>query len=1129
MNYNRYFAVLSRGIERSRTDRGPQLLTVLFALFLWTILLLLNGLASARTIDAAGLGFLVALGLALLLFLSLAAVVLHLLQKKLVLVVFAAYAALAALPAIVFSQSDEHLIFLDLYFVALVTTPAFLSLWSWLFQVPAALLALAAVIIAWIPKWDIEAIPSITLIILASILSASFLLIKSHEGRDASTKLEPGSMTLQRQTANKKLHDNCTNIVFLEAALLAVMLIADFSVGEGANSYFAKLKIYALIAIILASLLLNLRRKKPAAIVSLNTILVGVIVSISRSQYFEQSGIAAAFPLLYLFMLIPVLPLAPEIQVALAWFLLVSDLSCHTALYAAKENALSYSTGLGMLFRARPLELGIVLLSAAASVTAARAFFVYRTSVLSRYLEATRIRSRGEQQPASAVDLSRVPWLRLAKDAAFAEEKKRTVRILSAVALVSAAVSTSLVSTIFVASWPALAAMWLGYTALCLVLVALRKRSELNRFFWPVAAAESLAFLLWPGTLLLMAPPPGVLWLYWPFWCLLAIGFVPWPLKERTSLLLIVLVGGVELIRERHLASLDIVVFCSVALAALALSSRSARLLKEKAFFMSFPADVASCSTALDVLRLTAGYLMTYFNSSSAMCSASADHLELVRDDKIHELTGEVWPLRNLQTAQTTLGVVRKGIKIVGKLGSQYAFFDKRFGFFHSPGGLLFELEGGKQADDPESKAQNLELLIFLPFRYPLLLAAAGGRFSSSTSLLQTAALRLQAIVQAEKFASETEKFAVRSNEREQDLSALVHDINNTVQDLTLLCDSILEDLLPETGDDSELQDELSVHVRRIATIARSVAIIMSDAKRRRELEKMADLEPREMVEVGAVIREVVSFAMLRAGRKRIFVEQPRLPGEELWVKVSVREHLETILRNLLNNSIAYSECGATVRVEVRSDEHWVWIDVIDNGPGLTREERESVFLPGYRGRRAADVPGGLGLGLAESRRVAESAGGRLEVLSAGEGKGCTFTVTLPRKAKPEGAASSSPWALLVDDQPALTEFYSRLAKALDMTPEVAHSVAEAHDVLSRRGKPSFVITDVHLSDSSGLDLVRHLRREFGAALPIVVISGLPDSNVGELARQAGASDFVAKPVGRRTLFARLQSLIPGP
>lgn len=565
-----------------------------------------------------------------------------------------------------------------------------------------------------------------------------------------------------------------------------------------------------------------------------------------------------------------------------------------------------------------------------------------------------------------------------------------------------------------------------------------------------------------------------------------------------------------------------------------ALGNRQSLL--EKNLLRGIHEALTQAATEVELLRIVGDYLMTLYGCGSAMISLGTSHLEFLRGGKYFPLYVNDWPLHALQER---FGAPVRGsvaVRPVNWLSSAFRLFDIRFGAFSPSSGILFEGHIGKKdqsLDEVESPvgSNGRDLIVFLGFPFPYMGWIRSWKRRIAESIGHAAIARLEGFYEQQVSVELGRRAENWKAEREYELSALVHDVNNTVQDLTLLCEAMLEQVADlRKSQPEQLQavlntDRLIADIERITIIARSVATVISDAKRRRELEKLEDLTPRELVEITSVVAEVISFAVLRAERKRIRVLSSVPSSEKLWVRFSVREHLETILRNLINNAILYSSPGSQVEVVVSANQDWVVMKVRDTGPGLTASECEAVFKAGYRGKSAKGVKGGLGIGLAESRRVTESAGGTLEAVSDGPGRGTTFIVKLPKQII-STASEAEHWALLVDDQPVLTDVYAKIAKALDLRPETAATLEEAVSILDRLGKPSLVLTDVHLGTGDGLDLVRYARQEFGKGLPILVVSGLGDSDIVERVLLAGATDFVAKPVSRRALFARMQSLL---
>ena len=100
-------------------------------------------------------------------------------------------------------------------------------------------------------------------------------------------------------------------------------------------------------------------------------------------------------------------------------------------------------------------------------------------------------------------------------------------------------------------------------------------------------------------------------------------------------------------------------------------------------------------------------------------------------------------------------------------------------------------------------------------------------------------------------------------------------------------------------------------------------------------------------------------------------------------------EVLARIIAPLTENAFRHARSRVAVRIERLGARVRVRVD--DDGPGVPPDEAESIFQPGTRGSNAA--PGGSGLGLALSRRIARAVGGDVRCLP---GSGGCFEVTIP-------------------------------------------------------------------------------------------------------------------------------------
>lgn len=117
------------------------------------------------------------------------------------------------------------------------------------------------------------------------------------------------------------------------------------------------------------------------------------------------------------------------------------------------------------------------------------------------------------------------------------------------------------------------------------------------------------------------------------------------------------------------------------------------------------------------------------------------------------------------------------------------------------------------------------------------------------------------------------------------------------------------------------------------------------------------------------------------------------------------------LIRNLLENAIRHSSRGDVVSVQATLLHGSVRVLVADEGPGIERSDRESIFEPFFRGR-GAKAGGGAGLGLGIAREIARAHGGDIVLDDADpDRRGARFIVSLPRLEEAPARPSNEPEA----------------------------------------------------------------------------------------------------------------------
>lgn len=230
----------------------------------------------------------------------------------------------------------------------------------------------------------------------------------------------------------------------------------------------------------------------------------------------------------------------------------------------------------------------------------------------------------------------------------------------------------------------------------------------------------------------------------------------------------------------------------------------------------------------------------------------------------------------------------------------------------------------------------------------------------------------------------------LRQADRRKDefLAMLAHELRNPLAPLS----NALR-LLERSGENGPSSGELIAMAERQARQLRRLVDDLLEVSRITQ----GKIELRfESVDVAAAARHAIESVGPECGARRHRLSL-KLPPEPLRVRADPAR-LAQILENLLHNACKYTPDGGNIRLEVAARGAEVELRVVDDGIGVDPDKLHTLFVLFSQIDATLDrAHGGLGIGLAMVRRLAELHGGTVAAHSDGPGRGSCFMVRLPR------------------------------------------------------------------------------------------------------------------------------------
>lgn len=402
--------------------------------------------------------------------------------------------------------------------------------------------------------------------------------------------------------------------------------------------------------------------------------------------------------------------------------------------------------------------------------------------------------------------------------------------------------------------------------------------------------------------------------------------------------------------------------------------------------------------------------------------------------------------------------------------------------------------------------------------------------------------------IKAEKLS---EQFMQINQIKDEFLANTSHELRTPLHGIINIAQSLIDD---QSG---SLNDEHKYNLGLIISVGRRMAHLLNDILDLSKLETGNIRLKIQTVHLHSLVSSALEVMQYLVGAKDIKIYHrvaDHLPP------VFADEHrLMQILINLIHNAIKFTPAGEiSIRAELR--QQWLEIQVSDSGIGIPEQQQRNIFDGFVQGQQLNDHTNGAGLGLSICKKLVELHGGEIGVESV-EGQGTTFYFTLPisnesiapgidqetarqlastvesksvqlfpemsYQKKENDPGEGKHHILVVEDNPINVHIILQLLSEEKHKISVLTTGEAVIAELQRRPDWDLVILDAMLPQMSGYEVCRRLRKQFPLfELPVLMLTAR--SQPGDLVAgfQAGANDYVIKPVDGNDLRARVQTLL---
>ncbi|MFP7479766.1 ATP-binding protein [Terribacillus saccharophilus] len=386
-----------------------------------------------------------------------------------------------------------------------------------------------------------------------------------------------------------------------------------------------------------------------------------------------------------------------------------------------------------------------------------------------------------------------------------------------------------------------------------------------------------------------------------------------------------------------------------------------------------------------------------------------------------------------------------------------------------------------------------------------------------------------------EQYIEQLEAEQVR---KDQFLANTSHELRTPLHGMMNMVQSVLDQ-------ENKLTDHSRYLLELASTLSRKMSYLINDLIDVNQMKSnKIRLQPSAM-SIEPILIGTVDMLRFMADEKDVKIHM-RLPQSLPYIYAD--EHRVTqIVTNMLHNALKFTSEG-NITIEVSSDGSNLIVKVIDTGIGMDAKTQARIFSPYEKGENSISESEGIGLGLSISRQLAELHGGSLSAESI-LGKGSVFTLCLPLEAdcseeykedtmsrfesaaseqfaEPNLQAGSGYRILAIDDDPVNLKILKQALKAEGYQIRTTASLTDFLQHLDT-DRWDLLIIDVMMPEISGFQLTKKMRSRYSLSeLPVLLLTARSQPEDVYAGFQAGANEYVTKPVDMVELKIRIKSLL---